>query len=162
MRNQLLALAILIFSFNFSSAQDDSSICLNQFTLASKKNIQIVGEESTAFTDALFTHFDKKYKAGITRIKNVEIEGLDEPITLQVHQGYYGKMVTEDENSRCSSSYFHTFSNIKDKEAFQVNKKLHESECVTIYLKRGRDFGVTSDEEFEIIQNYLLSIYSKS
>jgi len=162
MKTRLLTLLIVCATFQLAIGQNKSTLSFETFRTGSGKNIQIVGEESTAFTDSLFSHFDKTNKRYITRFKNVSIEGIEEPITFQVHQGYSGTIDKKaDDKSKCGGgSYFHTFDKKHNRKSFLANKKSNEKEAINIYLKRGRNFGIKSDEEFELVKKYLLSIYS--
>jgi hypothetical protein len=162
MKTRILTLLMVCATFQLAIGQNKSTLSFETFRTGEGKNIQIVGEESTAFTDSLFTHFDKKNKRYITRFKNVSIEGIKKPITFQVHQGYSGKIDKEadDKSKKGGGSYFHTFDKKNNRKCFLANKKSTEKEAISIYLKRGRNFGIKSDEEFELVKKYLLSIYS--
>lgn len=160
MKTRLFTLLIVCAAFQQAIGQNKP--LLETISVGSGKNIQIIGEESLAFTDSLFSHFDKKNKHYVTKFKNVSIEGVKEPITFQVQQGYFGTIDKKaDDSSGCGVGfYFHTFNKKNNREAFLANKKSNENDSITIYLKRGRNFGVKDDAEFELIKEFLLSIYS--
>ncbi|MFT6846095.1 MAG: hypothetical protein ACJAUV_002298 [Flavobacteriales bacterium] len=162
MKIRVFMLLILGGAFLPTMGQNKSTITLATFEVGSLKNIQVVGVEAIAFTDSLFAHFNKKHSRYITKFKKVVIEGIKDPVTFQVHQGYHGT-ITKQENDTSKSyerAYFRTFTKKNDSSHSTKKKKENEQDAVTIYLKQGKNYGIKTDKELELIKKYLLTIYS--
>lgn len=129
-----------------------------RLVVAGNYNFQIVGDDSDVLIDSLFAKFPKtKRKGYIWKFKNVEIPGIDEALTFQVHQGLYGE---ERDTTKCSNGhYFTTFTNEKYKQQRLANQTPYEQGAITIYLKRGRQYGVDTCEEADLVKAFLLSLY---
>ncbi len=127
------------------------------------RDFQIVGQASFTMIDALFTAFPKTKKKGyIWKFKQVNVPGLDAPVTFQVHQGLYGTNSNEaaDSTSKCKGGfYFNTFTSEKYKEIRLNQNRPNEQPAILIYVKRGRNFAIGTKEEAELIKTYLETIY---
>lgn len=161
MKELLLLLSFLILSIHHVNSQVEKGYKMSVFITGGGQNIQIVGDESSVFVDSLFAHYPKTNKNGyVWKFKKVSVPGVEEPLIFQVHQGIYGLTGQKScgTDSTCVGSYFHTFSNKKNKASLLANKRSTEQNAITVHLKRGRNYGVTS-EEVELIKAYLLSLY---
>ena len=161
-KSLLTCLLILSATITFSQENKNSEIESRKLTIANGQNIEFYGESALEVADALFKHFDVRTTKSVKNIRNVKIDGLDEPITLQVHRGYRGeiKKGSNDRSTCPPSSYSHTFSGKRSKEWFDSNRKSNETYAVKVYFKRGGDYGVATNEEYEAIKKFLDSIYS--
>lgn len=155
----------LIFLFSFlyllnAQAQVSQTSEITTAVSAGKHHFQIVGEHSNVFIDSLFANFPKtKRKGYVWRFKNIEIEGLDGSVTLEVHQGLSGDYVPAD-GTRCQSGYyFHTFTSEKYKSSLLSKRKANEQEAVMIYIKVGRKYGVDKAEA-DAVMAFLKTIYA--
>lgn len=130
--------------------------------IGGNQNFQIVGEDSKKLVDSLFAHYPKTNRKGyIWKFKNVAIPGIEEPVTLQVHQGLYGEHVEHSEDStKCKNGhYFTTFTSEKYKQQRLANKKPNEQDAITIYIKEGRKYGISDVEDAKIAKAFLLALY---
>lgn len=160
--------ALILFSATLlmvtnSFAQDSTSLKITNMKVGGNYNFQIVGEESIPFIDSLFSQYpDTKRKGYIWKFKNVAIPGLDNPVTLQVHQGLHGEDVNSaNDSTKCGkSSYFTTFTSEKYKQQRLGNKKQTEQDAILIYVKKRRKFAVSNSEDAKLIKAYLLSLYN--
>jgi hypothetical protein len=161
-KSLLIGLLILSSTSLFSQEKENSEIEARKLQIANLQNVEFFGETALEVADALYERFDVKTNRSVKNIRNVKIDGIDEPITLQIHRGYRGEIPrAADYNSACpASSYSHTFSGKRDKEWFEANKKSNETYAVKVYFKRGSKYGVASNEEYEAVLKFLISVYS--
>ena len=162
MKNLLIILTLL-FVFN-ANAQNTNINKVNQLVTGGGHNFEVIGIESYAFIDSLFSHFPQtKRKGYIWKFKNVHVPGIENPVTLQVHQGLSGGSVNNNvDTTICKpGSYFNTFTSEKYKQKRLSQSPASESPAILIYIKRGRNYVVSSKSESELIRNYLLSIYEE-
>lgn len=118
-------------------------------------DLEVFGENSALLTNQLFEKFpNKKRKGYIWKFRKVEIPGLSQKITLQVHEGVHGKTLSAN-GEKVIGGYFHTFSNAKYKSNYLTNLKSTEEIGLIIYLKKGRKHVVKTDEELILVKNYL-------
>ena len=159
----LLILLTLLFAFH-TNAQNSNPNKVHQLVTGGGHNFKVIGIESYAFIDSLFSHFPQtKRKGYIWKFKNVHIPGIENPVTLQVHQGLSGGAVRNDiDTTICKpGSYFNTFTSEKYKQKRLSQSPASESPAILIYIKRGRNYVVSSKSEVELIRNYLSSIYQE-
>ena len=160
---QSLILLFAAFAFiNYSTAQTPETYKITQLITGGGHNFQVIGTDSHAFVDSLFTQFSgTKRKGYVWKFRKVEIPGISEPVTLQVHQGIKGYYEKEkcDTNSCGGGSYFHTFTSEKYKKSLLSRKTDLEHPAIIIYIKRGRQYGLKTKEEAEIAKAYLRSIF---
>ena len=152
--------SLLISITSFAQTGDECKI--SQLIVGGNHSFQIVGNDSKPFIDSLFSHYPKtKRKGYIWKFKNVHIPGLEEPVTLQVHQGLHGEEVrNECDSSKCKDGfYFTTFTSEKYKQYRLENKKPNEKDAITIYVREGRNYGVSNSKDAEIVKAFLLAIY---
>lgn len=160
MKTSLLIL-LLAISASISYSQDSDTIQFPQLIAGGGHNFQVIGDKSFAYRDSLFSHFDKKPgKRYIWQFKNVEIPGISEPVTLQVHQGVKGYTTAPryDANWCGGESYFYTFTSEKLKKRILKNQNEFEYPGLVIYVRKGRNYGV-AEGEVEHLEAYLRSIY---
>lgn len=163
MKHPILTLLVFAVISIQLKAQKNNQIECSQFSAFGGTHLVIVGEDSEKLADALFAQFpDTKRNGYKWKFKKVSIPGIEEPLTLQVHQGVYGTRNTANGSSGgcCNETYFHTFDNEKYKQQKLATQKETEERAITIYLKRGRNFDAATKEEAEIIKNYLTTLYS--
>ena len=162
MKKILILSALLIGSVLQTNAQNSSQCTMTQLIAGGGRNFKIIGSESNSFADSLFSHFpDTKRKGYVWKFKKVHIPGIEEPLTLQVHQGLSGSSGKAScDNSVCrGGSYFNTFTSERYKQK-RLNQNISsEQPAIIIYIKRGRNYGVSTKEEAELVRNYLLSVY---
>jgi hypothetical protein len=154
MKKYIYLSIICLFSGNFLLSQQDN-LPFTKYFAGGGQNFQIYGNESSTLVDSLFANFSNIKRKGdkyLWKIKNVKIQGLNNPITFQVHQGVSGKL------NNCEG-YFHTFENEKYKSKLLSQLKDTEQLAVIIYVKKGRKYVLTTDDEAKIVKDYLLSIY---
>ena len=158
----LAALFVLPSIVLLSQEKSNSGIEVDKFRLGNGFNVEFYGEASMAVADSLFAHFNIETKKPIKNIRNVKIDGLDEPITMEVHRGYRGETgKRHNGKSTCGGgSYTHTFTGKQNIEWFVANRNSNETFAVRVYFKRGRHYGVKSNQEYEIITKFLTSLYS--
>lgn len=158
----------LIFYISFliisgsSFAQNSENCSMHHLIIGGNHNFQIVGEDSKTFIDSLFAHYPKtKRKGYIWKFKNVAVPGIEEPVTLQVHQGLYGEHLEHAKDStKCKNGhYFTTFTSERYKQQRLDNKKSNEQDAVTIYIKEGRNYGISNVEDAKIVKAFLISFY---
>lgn len=118
---------------------------------------QIIGDSSEVLVENLFNEFTKvKRKGYIWKFKNVDIPGLEEPVTLQIHQGMHGITNHEGDSSYCKNgSYFTTFTSEKYRQKRLTNQKPNEKLAVLVYIKRGRKFAIVDYKEAKLVEEYL-------
>lgn len=151
---------LTFFSLNNIFSQNSSDYKIVSLMAGGGYNFEIMGSASPSFADSLFSHFSvKKRKGYIWKFKNVRIAGIDKPLTFQVHQGLAGVAPCKGNPICQSGGYFHTFVSEKYKQKLLANKKSNETDCLIIYLKRGRNHVVKTEEEAKLVYAYLLSIY---
>ncbi|MFT6244798.1 MAG: hypothetical protein ACJA0U_001138 [Salibacteraceae bacterium] len=156
MKKILILLSLIILSSSHAVSQDDDGCQMTALIAGGGKNIQIVGAESSLFIESLFAEFpDTKRKGYKWKFKNVVVPGLDKPVTFQVHQGLSGR----NENG---TGYFNTFMDDKYKKMRLAQNIETENPAVIIYVKRGRNHVIKTDEEDKLVREYLLSIASNS
>lgn len=158
MKNLFCALVIIVSAIN-SFSQSENSPKLDYLIAGGGEhyggyNFTMTGEESKIMLTSLVGQYSesKKKEKYIWKIKNIEIPGLDETVTLQIHQGLSGKR----ENF---TGYFTTFMNETDKENKLAQKSDSEISSIIIYVKDGRKNALKNKEQAEIVKAYLLSIY---
>ena len=162
MKKSLLLASLLIVSCFQSQAQDTEEIEMTSLITGGGKNFQIIGDESGAFVDSMFAQLpETKRKGYVWKFKKVQVPGIAEPLTFQVHQGIKG---TNDINSTAKSDhkgsmYFHTFTSEKYKQSLLDNQKTTEELAIVIYLRRGRNHAIQTNEEAELVEHYLRSLY---
>lgn len=161
MKQSLILLFTVCALSHYSNSQNSNSCKLTELIKGGGTNFQVVGIESNAFVDSLFAELPKtKRKGYIWKFKNLEIAGLSEPVTLQVHQGIQGGTEKKSDSSCCGSrTYFHTFTSEKYKQQLLSKQTELEQPGIIIYVKRGRNYGLKSKEETEILRDYLVSIF---
>jgi hypothetical protein len=166
MKKLLLLLSLLILSCFQSQAQDSEECKITSLITGRGKNFQIIGDESGSFADSLFARLpETKRKGYIWKFKKVHVPGIDEPLTFQVHQGLHGinEIPPSDTTSYRGSMFFHTFTSEKYKQSLLDHKKPTDELAIVIYLRRGRNHAIKTNEEAALVKSYLLSIYeSKS
>lgn len=148
-----LTLLALTFCFVFqANAQNSEDLKLTYLIAHESWNFQIVGEESNQIVSSLFANLPETKRKGYKwKFKNVVIPGLDEPVTLQVHQGLAGQSA----NGR---GYFNTFMNEEYREIRLAQNIGSENPAIIIYVKRGRN-KILKTEEAKFVKEYLLSLY---
>ncbi|GEM_PF-5459384 len=145
-----------------SKAQTSEGYNMFQFIVGGNHSLQIVGDDSKSFVDSLFANYPKtKRKGYIWKFKNVVIPGLEDPVTLQVHQGLYGEdVINENDSNKCKNGfYFTTFTSEKYKQYRLENKKPTEQDAITIYIREGRNYGLSNKEDAEIVEAFLQAMY---
>lgn len=155
-----LLIAVLAFA-NYSTAQNSDSIQFPQLITGGGHNFQVIGDMSFAYKDSLFSHFDRKQKKGyVWKFKHVQIPGISEPVTLEVHQGLkgYTEEPKYDANKCGGNAYFYTFTSEKRKKTMLENQTELEFPGLIIYVKQGNRYGVTKDK-VQFLEAYLRSIY---
>jgi len=151
MKKALLLTVLLAFTGLNSFSQSTDQCEISTLMLAGGSNFQIMGEGSNNMVDALFLKLpNTKRKGYIWKFKDVQIPGIETPITFQVHQG-----LAVRENG---AGYFNTFTSEKYKAERLAHKKDIEQAAIIIYVKQGRNFILKSEEEAKIVREYLLSI----
>lgn len=146
----LFALAFLTSYNTFSQTSDECNI--TYLITGGGRNFQIIGEESEKMIDSLFANLPgTKRKGYVWKFKRIHIPGIDQPVTIQVHQGLSGK----GENG---SGYFNTFTSEKYKTERLSRKKETDKPAIIIYVKHGRNHILKTEEEAKIVKEYLLSI----
>lgn len=161
MKQSLILLLALFSAANYSAAQGSDSIQFPQLITGGGHNFQVLGELSFSYKDSLFSHFDKKQKKGyVWKFKHVQVPGISEELTLEVHQGLkgYTEEPRYDANKCGGSAYFYTFTSEKRKESMLKNQTELEFPGLIIYVKQGNHYGV-KPEEVEFLEAYLRSIY---
>ncbi len=161
MKNSLIILCFILSSVNLSNAQNIDQCKMTELITGGGRNFQITGNDSNAFADSLFSHFPKmKRKGYIWKFKKITIPGIEEPLTLQVHQGLSRTFNNSNcDTSKCNKgSYFNTFTSEKYKQIRISQNKVTEQPALLIYVKRGRNYGLKTKEEAEIVRTYLLTI----
>ena len=161
--NSMKTIFFFLCSFFFLSAnaQCNKDGALTGMISGGNHNFKMVGDESNAFIDSLFANLPETKRKGYTwKFKNVKVPGVAEPLTIDVRQGVYGVMQKKSINS-CSgtSSYFHVYTSEKYKQERLNVRKGTEKDGVIVYLRRGRQFGLSDKEEVELVKAYLLAIY---
>lgn len=117
-------------------------------------NFLISGDDSEKIIDSLFSNLPAtKRKGYVFKFKKLHIPGIDQSLTFQVHQGITGS----EENGQ---GYFNTFGSEKYKNERLASKKDTEKPAIIIYVKRGRNHFLKTEEEVKIVKDYLLSIYN--
>jgi len=159
-RKLTLYIASLLISVTLF-AQENEDCTISQFVVGGKYNLQIIGDDANPFVDALVAHYpDSKRKGYYWKFKNIEIPGIDKPLTFEVRQGLFGQEQTDagDGGQFQSSFYFATFTSEACKQDRLANRKPTEQDAISIYVKNGRNYGV-SQEDAEIVRRFLLAIY---
>lgn len=152
--------SMLISATAFAQAVEDCTI--SKFVVAGKYNFQIIGDDASPFVDALVAHYpDSKRKGYFWKFKNIEIPGIDKPLTFEVRQGLFGEEVyDESDGTKCQNGfYFATFTSEACKQDRIANRKPTEQDAISIHVKNGRNYGLSSQEEAEIVRQFLLSLY---
>jgi hypothetical protein len=160
---QSLILLFAAFAFiSYSTAQTPETYKVTKLIAGGGRSFQIIGTDSHAFVDSLFTQFSGTKRNGYTwKFRKVEIPGISKTVTLEVHQGIKGYYKKEkcDSNSCGGGSYFHAFMNEKRKEDLLNKQTKLEHPAIIIYIKRGRQYCLKTKEEAEIAEAYLRSIF---
>lgn len=146
-------LTVLLSGFGLTSFSQITAQCkINTLIAGGGNNFEIVGEESNQMVDSLFSNLPNTKRKGYKwKFKNIIIPGIDAPVTFQVHQGMAGC----EDNGRF---YFVTFTSEDNKTERQTSK--NEEEAIIIYVKRGRNHILKTEEQTKIVREYLLSIYA--
>lgn len=164
MKKSLILLSLIILSSYQANSQDIEGYKMTELITGGGKNIQIIGAESSLFVESLFVQYpETKRKGYVWKFKNILIPGIDEPLTFQVHQGLYGcsPPAIADTNSCCIKAYFHTYENEKYKKSLLDDKKITEQDAILIYVKRGRNHVIKTENEAKLIKEYLLKLYAE-
>lgn len=161
MKQSLILLFALCALSNYSHSQHSDSIQFPQLITGGGHNFQVLGDQSFAYRDSLFSHFGKKQKKGyVWKFKHVQVPGISEELTFEVHQGLkgYSEEPRYDANKCGGRAYFYTFTSEKQKAAMLEKQTDLEFPGLIIYVKQGNRYGV-KDEEVELLKAYLSSIY---
>ncbi len=155
-KSLILSLSLLLSSAAISQVNEDLRTV---HTLhRGHHNLKMIGDDTKAMIDVLFDSQDKKRRRGyVWKFKKVQIPGIDEPVTLQVHEGIHAsKKINEDE---CRvGSYFNTFVNDKYKLQRIEYLKPNEERAMLIYIIRGKQFGLDNRQEANLVKDYLLDL----
>lgn len=152
MKKSITLFVFTIFSSYFCFSQMNEDCKITHLIAGGGHNFQITGNQSGIMVDSLFTNLPEvKRKGYVWKFKNVYIPSLDQYVTFQVHQGVAGV----ESNGR---GYFNTFVSEKYKAERLERKKENEKLAIIIYVKRGRNHVLKTDEEAKIVKDYLLSI----
>jgi len=153
MKKILLLFALTFFTSYSSFSQNTEKCTLTCLIAGGGRNFQMIGNESNTMIDSLFTNLPNTRRKGyVWKFKNIQIPGLEYPVTFQVHQGLAGK-----EDNR--KGYFNTFTSEKYKTERLSRKKDTEKSAIIIYVKQGKNHILKTEEESKIVKEYLLSIY---
>jgi hypothetical protein len=153
MKKIMILFALTFFTSHSSFSQNSEKSNLTCLIAGGGKNFQMIGNESNTMIDSLFTNLPKtKRKGYIWKFKNVQIPGLDSPVTFQVHQGLSGK-------GNKGNVYFTTFTSEKYKKDRLAQNIDSEEPAIIIYVKRGRKHILKTEEEVKNVKQYLLLIY---
>jgi hypothetical protein len=153
MKKIMILFALTFFTCSSSFSQNSIENSLSYLIAGGGRNFQIIGNESSSMIDSLFAKLpNTKRKGYVWKFKNIQIPGLDYPVTFQVHKGLAGK----DENGR---GYFNTFKSEKYKTERLSRKKETEKYAIIIYVKQGRNHILKTEEDAKIVKDYLLMIY---
>lgn len=153
MKKSMLLIALTLCTSFSSFSQNSEEINLTYLIAGGGLNFQMTGNESSIMIDSLFANFpNTKRKGYVWKFKNIQIQGLDYPVTFQVHQGLSGE-------EGDGSGYFNTFTSEKYKTERLSRKIETEKVAIIIYVKKGRNHILKTEEEAKIVKEYLLSIY---
>jgi hypothetical protein len=151
-KSLLLSLFVLLVS-GISFSQSNNDCTLTNLKAGGGYNYQIIGEVSEQMVDTLFVNLpETKRKGYVWKFKNINIPGIDESLTFQVHQGIAGS----EQNGR---GYFNTFESEKYKTERLARKTENEKPAIIIYVKHGRNHVLKTPEEAKIVKEYLLSLF---
>ena len=115
-------------------------------------NFQFYGDETDSFLKSMLNEFPESKRKNYTwKFKNVKIEGIDGLVSFELHKGLKG----DGENG---SSYFNTFKNEKSKTFLLSTKTESEMTGIVIYVRNGRKNALKTEEQAQIVKDYLLSI----
>lgn len=165
MKTLALLITAIFLVTQFCSAQESNDVKISTISSSYWTFYSITGENVLPYIDSLFAQFSNKKKRGyVWKFKNVQIPGISNPVTFQIHQGIRGAKEKDScSTSNCGGgSYFHTFTSETYKETLLSRKKENEKDALIVYIKRGRFYGLKSKEDAEIAKTYLESIYSNS
>ena len=162
MKKTLILCIFTLFVLTSSFSQTSEDCTISQLVINGKHNFQVIGNDVNPFIDSLFSHYPKtKRKGYIWKFKKISISGLEDPITLHVHQGIYGRTAqNESDSTKCNGGfYFTTFTSKKYRRYRLDNLKENEQKAINIYIKKGRKYGISNEEDVKIIKLFLLAIY---
>lgn len=162
MKQSLILLFSIFALVNYASSQDSTSIQFPQIITGGGHNFQVIGEHSSPYKDSLLSHFGKEQKRGyVWKFKNVEIAGISQEVTLEVHQGLkgYTEKPKYDANRCGGKAYFYTFTSEKRKKEMLKNQSDLEFPGLIIYVKQGNRYGLKNPEEVKLMEAYLRAIY---
>lgn len=143
-------IAIVVSGFTYSPSNDDCK--LTWLKARGGYNFQLTGKVSVQMIDSLFANFpETKRKGYVWKFKNINIPGVEESLTFQVHQGIAGS----EPNGR---RYFNTFVSEKYKTERLARKTDNEKFAIIIYVKHGRNHVLKTPEETKIVEDFLHSI----
>jgi hypothetical protein len=159
MKKILSILGLLIFSeFSFAQFHTPNALTITQSRGGEDYggyNFQMYGEESTRLKESLLLTFsDFKEHRYIWKIKKIQIPGIDDPVTIRLHEGLHVKKETYQ-------FQFLTFKNTKDKELKLLEMDEKENLGVLVYIQHGRKNALKTIEEAAIVKEYLLSLYEE-
>jgi hypothetical protein len=146
-----LFITLLLTFFGFGIYSQTNSPEIQRVQTNYGQNFKLIGESSYDLIDNLFANYPKtnRGKKYVWKFKNINVPGIEEPVTFQVHQGIHGTKIFH-ENFKCElgCAYFHTFKNSKNKEEMLANlAKNNEQRAVIIYIKKGNKFGEVDKEK---------------
>lgn len=164
MKKSLILFSFLALTTYQSNAQNSEDYKMTQVIKGGGHNFQIIGDASDAFADSLFSHLpETKRKGYVWKFKNVQITGIAEPVTFQVHQGLYGSSGGPNcDTSSCGgSSYFYTFTSEKYKRTRLSQNIPTEDKAILIYVKGRKkyDYVIKTKEEADLVRDYLQSLF---
>lgn len=153
MKKSFIILFVLFLSASSAFSETGITNGISLFKAGHGWNFNVFGDEETArFTDALFSHFPEKSRKGhIWKLRNVHVDGIDQKLTLQVHEGIVSP-------NNCGGYGFHTFSSEKHKQSCLSNKKEGQKNGLLIYVKHGNKHVLKTREDADLVMNYLKSI----
>ena len=160
MKKSLILLATLLIctTATFSQTKDDLKVV--KMIIQGNYSFEFIGDKSSDLVDSLFTAFPKtKRKGYIWKFKNIQIEGIEEALTFQVHQGIYGTYPDSDTTACKGGCYFNTFMNEKYKKERLIKMKETEENAILIYIKEGKQYGISTREEAEIVEAFIFALY---
>lgn len=161
MKQSLILLFVIFAISNYANSQQSDSLEFPNLVTGGGHNFQVIGDQSFAYRDSLFSHFGKKQKKGyVWKFRHVQVPGISEELTLEVHQGLkgYSEEPRYDANKCGGSAYFYTFTSEKQKATLLEKQNELEYPGLIIYVKQGSRYGVSLDE-VEFLKAYLRSIW---
>lgn len=156
MKTTILILSILLLA-TVTNAQEKTGTEFQYIKNFNGWHLQLKGHDSQNVIDSLFAHHPKKKRVGhIWKFRKMKISGIDELVTLQVHEGVRGGVWLRPDSLNCSgSSYFLTFRNKKDKKEKITNLKPSESLGAIVYIRMKKS---VTKEQAKLVEDYLQNL----